>query len=110
MDKHLKQTTLSKYKLESDAAQNEDTARIYQETEADKMMVDSLWSRVKNREQMENNDTQIYSYKKDYLDLQQANISKPAFDVEGATFIFDNEQVKRESHFYKTDEFKLDTD
>ena len=28
--------------------------------------------------------------------------------VERSTFVFDNEQVKRESHFYRTSEFELE--
>ena len=56
---------------------------------------------------MVDKDTPIFSYKTDYLNYQQQNLSFLRENEGGETFIFDNEQVKRESHFYKTADFKL---
>ena len=43
------QTTLSKFKLNSGMDKPGDNDCVYKLTEADKLMEDSIWSRVKNR-------------------------------------------------------------
>ena len=49
--------------------------QVYKQTEADHLMEDSSWSRVKNREQMEHGDIEMFSYKDDYLIHQQQDLN-----------------------------------
>ena len=56
---------------------------------------------------MKQHVTSVHSYKDDYIAHKQKNMSLRCQETASPTFVFDNEQVKRESPYYKTDEFRL---
>ena len=52
----MHQTTLSKFKINQPGDNEGIDAPNYTLTEADKLMQDSMWTRVKTREEMDSND------------------------------------------------------
>ena len=69
----MHQTTLSKFKINQPGDNEGIDAHNYTLKEEDKLMQDSMWTRVKTREEMDSNDIEVYSFKKDYIAFRRVS-------------------------------------
>ena len=70
----------------------------------------AFWTRVKARDAMTARDISVYSIKADYLSLPHGAQTQQVNGFGDGAYVFDSDSVKKESHQYKVDDYKLSTE